>query len=69
LFNSLGEMMSEYTQAMAFQLSMAAAQHIASFPKALTVELLEASKGLIQACLSQDQSIHCLLYPADAAAD
>ncbi len=34
LFNSLGDMMSEYTQAMAFQLSMAAAQHVTSFPKA-----------------------------------
>lgn len=63
LFNSLGDMMSEYTQAMAFQLSMAAAQHITSFPKALTVQLLTASKELIQACLSQDQSIQDKVLP------
>lgn len=63
LFNSLGDMMSEYTQAMAFQLSMAAAQHVTSFPKALTVQLLTASKELIQACLTQDQSFQDKVLP------
>ncbi|WP_151828027.1 helix-turn-helix domain-containing protein [Acinetobacter oleivorans] len=63
LFNSLGDMMSEYTQAMAFQLSIAAAQHVTSFPKALTVQLLTASKELIKACLSQDKSIQEKVLP------
>lgn len=63
LFNSLGDMMSEYTQAMAFQLSIAAAQHVTSFPKALTVQLLTASKELIQACLTQDQSFQDKVLP------
>lgn len=63
LFNSLGDMMSEYTQAMAFQLSMAAAQHVTSFPKALTLQLLTASKELIQACLTQDQSFQDKVLP------
>lgn len=63
LFNSLGDMMSEYTQAMAFQLSMAAAQHVTSFPKALTVQLLTASKELIQACLTKDQAFQDKVLP------
>lgn len=47
LFNSVGDILSENLNAVAAQMSMLCAKHIASFPKPLTIQLLEQAKTVV----------------------
>lgn len=57
LFNSVGDILSENLNAVAAQVSMLCAKHIASFPKPLMIQLLENSKNAVnQYLLDQDSN-------------
>ena len=57
LFNSVGDILSENLNAVAAQVSMLCAKHIASFPKPLMIQLLEKSKNAVnQYLLDQDSN-------------
>lgn len=57
LFNSVGDILSDNLNAMAAQVSMLCAKHIASFPKPLMIQLLENSKTAVnQYLLDQDSN-------------
>lgn len=57
LFNSVGDILSDNLNAVAAQVSMLCAKHIASFPKPLMIQLLENSKNAVnQYLLDQDSN-------------
>lgn len=57
LFNSVGDILSDNLNAVAAQVSMLCAKHIASFPKPLMVQLLENAKTAVnQYLLDQDSN-------------
>ena len=47
LFNSVGDLLSENLNAITFQLSLLCSNHISSFPKSLSLQLLEHSKTVV----------------------
>ena len=62
LFNSVGDILSENLNAVAAQMSMLCAKHIASFPKPLTIQLLEQAKTVVNQYLL-DQCSNDKLQP------
>ena len=56
LFNSVGDILSDNLNAVAAQVSMLCAKHIASFPKPLMVQLLENSKNAVNRYLLDQDS-------------
>ena len=55
LFNSVGDLLSENLNAVTAQISLLCAKHIASFPKALEIQLLEQSKAVAKQFLQLDR--------------
>lgn len=64
LYNSLGDMLTEFTQAATAQITMACARHITSFPKADSVVLLEQAKVLVKACGNLKREAYEQIQPA-----
>ena len=65
LYNSVGDILSENLNAMAVHISMLCAHHISSFPKALTLQLLENAKTVANQYLNQvDQGSELKLQQA-----
>lgn len=62
LFNSVGDILAENLNAVAAQMSMLCAKHIASFPKPLTIQLLEHAKTVVNQYLL-DQCSNDKLQP------
>ncbi|OTG99514.1 helix-turn-helix domain-containing protein [Acinetobacter sp. ANC 4973] len=62
LFNSVGDILAENLNAVAAQMSMLCAKHIASFPKPLTIQLLEQAKTVVNQYLL-DQCSNDKLQP------
>lgn len=67
LFNSMGDMLNESINNAAAHLTMACAKHIASFPKAAQVALLQQSKALVKATRLLDQEANDKIQPELAA--
>ena len=55
LFNSVGDLLSYNLNAITAQISLLCAKHIASFPKALEIQLLEQSKTVAKQFLQLDR--------------
>ncbi|WOE40084.1 helix-turn-helix domain-containing protein [Acinetobacter chinensis] len=57
LMNSIGSLLHDTVEASAVHLSRICAQHIASFPKSLQIQLLEQSKKLAQILINIDPNV------------
>ena len=62
LFNSVGDILSENLNALTAQMSLLCAKHISSFPKPLTLQLLDSAKTVVNQYLL-DQGANPKLQP------
>ena len=63
LFNGIGDLLAENLNAVTSQISLLCARHIASFPPALQIQLLEQAKALAKKFITLDREQQEKLQP------